>query len=540
MPKPYLMRRLTGMYVRFYVPADIRAKVGNRCLIRSLKGASEDTARLMAARMACAFSRAIQAIRTNDSSLDAKQTLDSALLLPPNEDSHSYEINIPGVLSLKIEGPHAHERTLEALSAVRKILPVPTACISPNLLPSPPPSVKGSCLHESSRRFLAHYASTPRAASTQMEAKHSVALFADIIGDVPVAELQATHIDAFRDALASWPARARVMLAYKGLNSKEVVAKAKQRGEGGIGIRTMEKHLDRLRTFFSWLVQRRELLHNPLKGFRLQSNADKYARTKRAFRPIELSALFDPVRRSKHCSKDPLYFWIPLFGLFTGARLRETAQLLLSDLSEVGGVWGIHITGEGQKSIKNAQSRRFVPVPERLLEVGLLDYAAEVKALGFAELFPGGSIKAKNGPGDRCGKWFNRTFLRVACGISDKAVSYHSTRHTFVTAGDSLGFTENQVGCLTGHEARSVQARHYIDASTVSQRKERIDRIAASMPVPPLAVYQPGQFAQYFKTLRNQQRRLEAVIARQQRAVRRKLGPMDRSSSATKNGGKNK
>jgi len=209
-----------------------------------------------------------------------------------------------------------------------------------------------------------------------------------------------------------------------------------------------------------------------------------------------------------------MYFWIPLFGLFTGSRLSEAAQLLVSDLAEVGSVWGIHITGEGAKSLKNAQSKRFVPVPERLLALRLLDYAADVKALGFAELFPGGSTGSKNGLGNRVGKWFNRTLLRVSCCIADKEVSFHSTRHTFITAGDSLGFTEAQVGALTGHEARSIQARHYINASTVSQRKERIDRIAASLPVPPLSGYRAGQFAAYFESLRKQERRATAVVGR--------------------------
>lgn len=128
---------------------------------------------------------------------------------------------------------------------------------------------------------------------------------------------------------------------------------------------------------------------------------------------------------------------------------------------------------------------------------------------------------AKNGPGDRVGKWFNRTLLRGACGISDNAVSYHSTRHTFITAGDKLGFSEAQVGALTGHQARSVQARHYIDASTVPQRKERIDRIAASLPVPPLAAYRAGQFAKCFEGIRRKEQRARAVAKRKGRADRR-------------------
>jgi integrase len=505
-PKAFLLRRPSGLYARFLLPADIRAKTGTRYLVRPLRSTG-DAARLLAARMGYALAQAIQSIRCAGGDLDTKSQLERAIRSVAFPVSTGYEINVPGLLTIKADGPAGHARVMEALAVLQTVIPgLPGAgawhaASASRALPS------GPTLHESAKRFLAHYSSTSRAASTQLEAEHSVALFCDLIDDIPIADLGPTHVDAFREALASWPARARVLPAYRGLSAKAIVAKAKTRGEGGLSIRTMEKHLDRLRTFFNWSVQRRELAHNPLAGLRLQTSADKYTKTKRGFRPEELSALFDPVRRAKQCDDDPMYFWIPLLGLFTGSRLSEAAQLLVSDLADVGGVWGVHITGEGAKSVKNAQSNRFVPVPERLLALGLLDYAADVKALGFAALFPGGSVGAKNGPGDRVGKWFNRTLLRGACGISDKAVSYHSTRHTFITAGDKLGFSEAQVGALTGHEARSVQARHYIDASTVTQRKERIDRIAASLPVPPMVRYRAGQFAKYFERLRRIERR---------------------------------
>jgi len=521
-PKAFVLRRPSGLYARFLLPADIQAKTGTRFLVRPLGDSSGDAARLVAARMGYALAQAIKSIRSTGGDLDTKRHLDAAIQSAASPDSRHYELTVPGVLSLKADGPDDHARAMEALAAMRVVIPgLPGVggLQGAATAPSPP---KGPSLRESAKRFLAHYKSTSRAASTQLEAEHSVDLFCDLLDDIPMADLGPAHIDAFREALASWPARARVLPAYKGLSAKAIVAKAKKRGEGGLSIRTMEKHLDRLRTFFNWSVQRRELPHNPLAGLRLQSNADKYTKTKRGFRPDELSALFDPVRRVEQCDDDPMYFWIPLFGLFTGTRLSEAAQLLVSDLAEVGGVWGFHITGEGAKSIKNAQSKRFVPVPERLLALGLLNYAADVKALGFTALFPGGSAGSKNGPGNRVGKWFNRTLLRVSCRIADKEVSFHSTRHTFITAGDNLGFTETQVGALTGHEARSVQARHYIDASTVPQRKERIDRIAASLPVPPLAAYRAGQITKYFEGIRRKERRARAVADRKARVTERR------------------
>ena len=512
MPKPLFLPRASRLYVRFKLPADIRAVVGIRFLVRTLGSLRGDEARLAAAHMGYALAEAFDRIRSGGASMGPKKELEAALAATISKVNRPYEINVPGVLSLKADGPEDHARLLETLSKMEVVLPGLPAVSRTLAAPT------GPLLHASAQLFLQQFEASNRAPATLLETQHSVTLFCDLTDDMPLAEVGPEQVDGFREALNHWPPRARVLPGYKGLSARQIVAKAKKNGGGGLAIRTFDKHFDRLRTFFNWAVQRRQMPHNPLAGLRLQRTADKYTPKRRGFRPDELAKLFEPARRLRLCAADPLYFWVPVFGLFLGARLREVAQLLVTDLDEVAGVWGVHITPESTKSVKNRQSRRFVPLPERLLALGVLDYRADVKALGHSDLFPGGSVKAKNGPGDRLGKWFNRTLLRVSCGIEDPEVSFHSTRHNFLTAGDRLGFTEAQVGALTGHAAKSVQARHYIDAATVPERKERIDRIAGSYDLPELAPYRSGQFAAYFEDLRREAQHAAAADRRRARS----------------------
>jgi len=49
MPKPLLLNRPSGLYVRFFVPKDLQPRVGTKYLVRSLQGVRADAARLMAA-----------------------------------------------------------------------------------------------------------------------------------------------------------------------------------------------------------------------------------------------------------------------------------------------------------------------------------------------------------------------------------------------------------------------------------------------------------------------------------------------------------
>ena len=49
MPKPLLINRPSGLYVRFFVPVGLQAGVGSTYLVRSLQGVRANAARLMAA-----------------------------------------------------------------------------------------------------------------------------------------------------------------------------------------------------------------------------------------------------------------------------------------------------------------------------------------------------------------------------------------------------------------------------------------------------------------------------------------------------------
>lgn len=518
MPTPLLLRRSGGLYVRFKLPADVRAQVGTTFLVRSLRGQTGDRARLTAARLGYALGEAIKRFRTGAPDMDIKKLIESAMAAAADGRTRDYTLDLPGIVSIRAEGEQDHQRAMEALASLRDALARAPA------LPALPPPPAGPLLRASAAKFLEHCRQVNKSAATLLETDHSVRLFCDLNDDVPMASISAEHIDTFRSALAVWPARARLLPEYRGLSARQIVAKARKTPgrSGGLGVRTVEKHLDRLRTFFNWALQRREMTHNPLTGLRLQTTAEKYTHTRRGFRPEELAALFDPVRRATMCADDPHYYWLPVMALFTGARLGELAQLRVNDLDQVGGVWGVHITAESSKALKNAQSRRFIPLPERLLALGLLDYAQTMKDAGNYELFPGGAVASKNGPGDKVSKWFNRTYMRKACGLGDGETSFHSFRHTFLSAADRLGISEAQVGALTGHAARSVQARHYIDAATVPERKERIDRIANAFPLPPLTAFQSGQFTQYLAELQLKQRRADAVA---KRAVRRNTRP---------------
>lgn len=103
------------MYARFLLPLDMRERVGSRFLVRSLANQRGDRARLTAARLGYALAQAIVAVRKGGEDMDAKKLIEQALAAAARGDLRPYDLNVPGVVSLRAEGPEDHALAMDAL-----------------------------------------------------------------------------------------------------------------------------------------------------------------------------------------------------------------------------------------------------------------------------------------------------------------------------------------------------------------------------------------------------------------------------------------
>lgn len=185
-------------------------------------------------------------------------------------------------------------------------------------------------------------------------------------------------------------------------------------------------------------------------------NAPAKKTARDAWKADELERLFGlpiwqryAVPESKNAGLDAAY-WIPLLGLFTGARVSEMAQLLTGDLEERAGAWFLRIavTREGQ-SLKAEASERTIPLPQKLIDLGLIEYRDAIKAAGQDWLFPGLTKESQNGAGGGVSKWFSA--LKKQQGFRDE-VDFHSFRGTVNTELMRLGFAEEFRSRYVGHK----------------------------------------------------------------------------------------
>ncbi|WP_146162243.1 hypothetical protein [Vibrio splendidus] len=88
---------------------------------------------------------------------------------------------------------------------------------------------------------------------------------------------------------------------------------------------------------------------NPFKGMRFKKTR-KDSETKNAYNHADLQKLFSTDIHTQKKYKHPHYYWLPLLGLYTGARLNELCQFYKQDIFVEEGIWVIRVDDqlEGQ------------------------------------------------------------------------------------------------------------------------------------------------------------------------------------------------
>ena len=194
-----------------------------------------------------------------------------------------------------------------------------------------------------------------------------------------------------------------------------------------IAPRTLGNHFIQVGGFINWLAKN-EYHQNPAITGLLRISVTRQEHENRdPFSKADIKKIFNPdtylnegLTRGPN-GDHPSRFWIPLLGLFTGARLEELAQLSLSDIvavdreegtarevfpasgvaalvlpvttatimkeiEENGETLCLFIRGGQDKNIKTQSSKRYVPVSPLLVnELGFLEYLAGVHGRSLPE-----------------------------------------------------------------------------------------------------------------------------------------------------------
>lgn len=171
-------------------------------------------------------------------------------------------------------------------------------------------------------------------------------------------------------------------------------------------------------------------------------------------------------------------YWMPLLGLWTGARVGELAQLEVADVREVDGVsvLDIHERAAGS-TLKNPKSNtRLIPIHNVLVRLGLLDYVNGLRDSGEVKLFPTLHRGGRRRPGEVFSEAFRE--YRTSRGVNTPLASFHSLRHNVRSALVTGGAEEPVCDDLLGHARTGSTGRRNYTHLELPKLQEGIERLA--------------------------------------------------------------
>ena len=263
--------------------------------------------------------------------------------------------------------------------------------------------------------------------------------FINLEGDLPITEIKRLRIKEFLMEKYRYLPR-RNLGQYKGIPASELL-EMEIPEEDLIADSTVLQVLKFLQGMFAYALDKQLLEISPMQNVNKKKLGLESRTPYGAYSDPQIRCILDAVK-----DLTAWKYWVPMLGIYTGARLGEIVQLRREDVirDETTQRYYMRITKKAGK-VKTKNANRNVPLHSEIIAAGFLKFVDEAEAV----LFPGlASPVATN--------WF-RSF-RCDLGIPDKnnddqKLVFHSFRHTFVSVVRSTGLSDVWLlQHLVGHE----------------------------------------------------------------------------------------
>ncbi len=293
-------------------------------------------------------------------------------------------------------------------------------------------------------------------AAKTIDDKRAVAgLLIRIVGDLPIDLISRQDARKFRETALKLPPRINQL--PPGQSLKQVIETA----TSTISFTTFNNYVKNLTTFFSYAIREGYCQRNPFDGLRVKQRG-KVSEERSVFTEDDLRRLFSRASYAPADTSKPHQYWLPLLGLYTGARLTELCQLYLDDVVSIGGVDCLYIrASRPDQKLKTASSERLVPIHSKLKGLGFLEFIQRQRSAGQQRVFPELTCHKKHGYGAGASKWFTRVRERLGLRDGDVKKDFHSFRHTFADHLKQKGAQEGLVGGLLGHQSEGITFGRY-------------------------------------------------------------------------------
>ncbi|CAI3947555.1 Site-specific recombinase XerC (XerC) [Commensalibacter communis] len=317
--------------------------------------------------------------------------------------------------------------------------------------------------------------------------RNSIKRFVECCGDKEIHLYTGLDVGNFKELMEQLPAN-------YGRNPKDkrtvgqLIEDADTNNLERVSGKSVKNHFSRLSTIWSYYTQRDIVEKNIFSGWRFDTKqkikripwSDEYLK-------ILIEASFD----IKSSVSKETYGYIVGVASYTGMRLEEICRIRVQDIQDIHNIPCINICEhkplnekpETAWNPKTEAGERVVPISQKLIDAGFLDYIKNAKKKKEYYIF---SELEFSGKDNKRSALFQRNFskFKTKLGIPETTV-FHSFRHNISTQlrnihehGDG-GLRDVWIDSFLGHEGinKSVGNTVYFNAANIQNLKKVADAV---------------------------------------------------------------
>ncbi|MGI2178422.1 site-specific integrase [Shewanella frigidimarina] len=242
----------------------------------------------------------------------------------------------------------------------------------------------------------------------------------------------------------------------------------------GRSYKSNKEYLAAIFQFFKWCQLMNYCRRNPFESVTVgQKPKAKANQGRNRWTASELKKL---IRSTPFNDSTADFKWVTRLMLYGGLRPSEACQLKSADIKLIDGIQCISVddSGAGQR-LKNINAKRYVPIHQRLLEQGFIEFVDQRKTT-HTQLFdykPVGIIEDWS-------KTYCKQLAKLQNGIGMQAnqrPTAYGLRHTFIDEMKQLNISEHIVAQIVGHANPNITYSRYGKDVMVAALLKDIDRI---------------------------------------------------------------
>jgi hypothetical protein len=189
--------------------------------------------------------------------------------------------------------------------------------------------------------------------------------------------------------------------------------------------------------------------------------------------------------------QDGLY-WAPLIATYSLMRREEVCGLMIDDVVLDAPIPYFDVRQNKYRRLKNAQSKRKLPIHPELMRLGLRHYIEAVRGLGYDLLFPDLLPASGNALlGDQLHDKWAPALARAVPTASSEGKTFHSIRHfgndSLIDAKVMLEWRQD----IMGHGGSGETDERYRDETRLKRKLaalRKLPNVAASVPTAPVVL----------------------------------------------------